>query len=136
MNGACYNRVYHYNGVEYPIMGHGFAWTSQFTFIKDEDACIKVTENFCDNDAYVFDGQKLDIVSICHEDKTPYVTMRSEGFPYFGIWTKPGAPYICLEPWQGRCDVHGFTGELKDKDGIHVLKAGESEVFSYIIEIA
>ena len=106
------------------------------TLALDEESCIKITENFWDRDAYIFDHQELSEVSLCHEDKTPYVTVRCKDFPYYGIWSKPGASFVCLEPWQGRCDVDGYTGELKDRDGIRKLAAGEEEEFSYIIEIA
>jgi hypothetical protein len=46
--------------------------------------------------------------------------------PYLGIWTKPGAPFICIEPWHGVADPEGFSGDLKDKPGIFVLSAGAS----------
>ncbi|MBP3608847.1 MAG: aldose 1-epimerase family protein [Lachnospiraceae bacterium] len=106
------------------------------TLALDEDSCVKITEDFWNEDVYIFDHQELDRVALCHGDKTPYVTIHSKGFPYFGVWTKPQAPFVCLEPWQGRCDRDGYTGELKDKDGIRKLAAGLSEEFSYIIEIA
>ncbi|HEY0747598.1 MAG TPA: aldose 1-epimerase family protein [Steroidobacteraceae bacterium] len=46
--------------------------------------------------------------------------------PYLGIWTKPGAPFICIEPWHGVTDPEGYSGDLKDKPGIFVLSAGAS----------
>ena len=30
------------------------------------------------------------------------------GFPSFGIWSVPGSPFVCLEPWMGRCDDFGI----------------------------
>jgi galactose mutarotase-like enzyme len=51
------------------------------------------------------------------------------GFPdatYLGVWTKPGAPFICIEPWHGVTDPEGFSGDFKDKPGVFVLEAGES----------
>lgn len=101
----------------------------------DEEGSVKITEDFWNEDVYIFDHQELTSVSLCHNDKTPYVTIHSKGFPYFGIWTKPGAPFVCLEPWQGRCDRHGYQGELKDKEGIRVLAGGAWEEFSYEIEV-
>lgn len=106
------------------------------TLTLDEDSCVRITEDFWNEDVYIFDHQELSEVALYHEDKSPYVTIHSEGFPYFGVWTKPNAPFVCLEPWQGRCDRDGYTGELKDKDGIRKLAAGASEEFSYVIEIA
>jgi galactose mutarotase-like enzyme len=47
------------------------------------------------------------------------------GFPdttYLGLWTKPGAPFICIEPWHGITDLQGFAGELSQKPGIFILK--------------
>ena len=101
----------------------------------DAEGCVKITEDFWNEDVYIFDHQELSAVSLCHENKTPYVTIHSKDFPYFGIWTKPGAPFVCLEPWQGRCDRHRYMGELKDKDGIRVLAADSWEEFSYEIEV-
>jgi galactose mutarotase-like enzyme len=46
-----------------------------------------------------------------------------------GIWTKPGAKFVCIEPWNGIADPHGFTGEIWDKPGIHVYAPGESARF-------
>ena len=41
--------------------------------------------------------------------------------PYLGIWTKPGAPFICIEPWHGISDPQGFSGDFKDKPGVFIL---------------
>ena len=46
------------------------------------------------------------------------VAMDFTGFPYFGIWQPPGAPFVCLEPWQGIDDSPSSTGNLCEKKGI------------------
>lgn len=56
----------------------------------------------------------------------PGAAAPGEAAPYLGIWTKPGAPFICIEPWHGVTDPEGFSGDLKDKPGIFVLSAGAS----------
>ena len=43
------------------------------------------------------------------------------GFPdteRLGVWTKPRADYICIEPWHGWADLEGFEGDLWAKSGI------------------
>jgi len=45
--------------------------------------------------------------------------------PYLGIWTKPGAHFVCIEPWHGIADPVGFAGDFKDKPGVFVLGAGK-----------
>ena len=56
----------------------------------------------------------------------PGIGLAYDNLPQLGIWTKPGAPYLCLEPWQGINDPEGYTGELRDKPGmIEVAPAAE-----------
>lgn len=38
--------------------------------------------------------------------------------PWLGIWTKPGAPYLCVEPWAGMADPEGYKGDFRDKPGV------------------
>jgi galactose mutarotase-like enzyme len=49
--------------------------------------------------------------------------------PMLGVWQKPGARYICIEPWAGIADPAGFAGDLRDKPGVMELAAGESRSF-------
>ena len=62
--------------------------------------------------------------------------MDFTGFPYMGLWTKvTGAPFVCIEPWYGRCDSERFDGELKDRDWENTLEAGGEFEASYKIII-
>jgi galactose mutarotase-like enzyme len=56
----------------------------------------------------------------------PRIRIGFPDAPYLGIWTKPGAPLICIEPWHGITDPEGFSGDFKDKPGVFVLKGGGS----------
>ena len=47
-------------------------------------------------------------------------------FPHIGFWTRPGAPYLCLEPWTGHADPEAFRGELAEKPSMRLLAPGES----------
>ena len=49
--------------------------------------------------------------------------------PMLGIWQKPGAHYLCVEPWQGHADPVGYDGDLHDKPGIVLLEPGASRSF-------
>jgi galactose mutarotase-like enzyme len=46
-----------------------------------------------------------------------------------GVWTKPGAAFVCVEPWWGHADPAGFDGEIWDKPGIMRLLPGERRTF-------
>jgi galactose mutarotase-like enzyme len=47
--------------------------------------------------------------------------------PMLGIWQKPGAKFICIEPWAGLADPAGFAGDLTEKPGIVLLAPGEEK---------
>lgn len=49
--------------------------------------------------------------------------------PMLGIWQKPGAAYLCIEPWQGIADPLGFTGDFRTKPGVIMLPPGDARSF-------
>ncbi|HUD28842.1 MAG TPA: aldose 1-epimerase family protein [Novosphingobium sp.] len=49
--------------------------------------------------------------------------------PMLGVWQKPGAAYLCIEPWQGIADPLGFTGDFREKPGVITLPPGEARSF-------
>ena len=58
----------------------------------------------------------------------PHLDIAFPGAASLGVWTKPGAPYVCIEPWRGMADPEGFTGDIRQKPGIfEVPPGGETE---------
>lgn len=55
--------------------------------------------------------------------------------PYLGIWTKPGANFVAIEPWHGYNDPVGFSGDIRDKPGILQIDAGDTRAFSMTITV-
>ena len=101
--------------------------------LKDKDEVL--AERMFDKDALIFDGDQFSEVRLLLPDGAPYVTMYAEGFPNFGIWSAPGAPFVCLEPWMGRTDDTGYEGTLDQKPWINVLQPGQLFRKSYVIEV-
>lgn len=60
---------------------------------------------------------------------TPSLRIDFPGMPMLGLWQKPGAAYLCIEPWAGIADPLGYDGVLEDKPGIVTLAAGEARAF-------
>jgi galactose mutarotase-like enzyme len=58
-----------------------------------------------------------------------------ENLPELGVWTKPGAPYLCVEPWQGHSDPQGFTGEFRDKPGVIEVAPGGERRFQMTVTV-
>ena len=52
------------------------------------------------------------------------LTFEFSDFPELGIWSKPGASFVCIEPWFGYADTEELYGEFTKKPGIINLEAG------------
>lgn len=115
-------------------LSSGCALCQEVKTLKLEDGYARIKEDSFAQDAFIFENGVVQKVSLCREDKSPYVTLTCQGFPMIGIWSKSSdCPFICLEPWYGRCDNFGFTGEMKDKPGMISLEAGKEFHASYEI---
>ena len=57
-------------------------------------------------------------------DEGPRLRMNFPDSPYLGLWTKPGANFICIEPWHGVADPVGFSGDFRAKPGVFMLAPG------------
>jgi galactose mutarotase-like enzyme len=49
--------------------------------------------------------------------------------PWLGIWTKPGAGFVCVEPWAGMADPQGYAGDFRDKPGVFEIAPGGERQF-------
>lgn len=56
--------------------------------------------------------------------------------PMLGVWQKPGAHYLCIEPWQGLADPAGYVGDFRDKPGVVSLAAGAERSFRMDVTIS
>ena len=87
-------------------------------------------------DTLIFEKQTTRVY-LMRPDKRPYVTVTFAA-PLFGVWSPPGkqAPFVCIEPWYGRCDREGFSGDLIEKDWIQCLQPNEIFEAAYFMEFS
>ena len=136
--------------------GRGF-----FTFDRNEGLeCIRIKEKGCVDaetkwplemtegrlklekdtfdaiDTIMLQDSQIKRVNMFREDGTPWLSLSFDA-PVTGIWSPPGkvAPFICIEPWYGRCDRVGYEGEYSEKDWVNRLSPGEKFESVYTIEI-
>lgn len=101
-----------------------------------EQGVLSVTETLFDKDALVIEHDQAKQVALCDKDGKAYLTVTMEA-PLFGVWSPPkkNAPFICIEPWYGRCDREGFEGDLKEREWGNVIAPGEIWKASYQITV-
>jgi galactose mutarotase-like enzyme len=59
----------------------------------------------------------------------PKIRVQFGDFPTLGVWTKPGAGFLCIEPWHGFADPEGFDGDIREKPGIMDIAPGSVRNF-------
>ncbi|WP_156840764.1 aldose 1-epimerase family protein [Novosphingobium aquimarinum] len=78
-----------------------------------------------EDDAMILDDLRSRHLRYESQSGAPRIEVAFPDTPYLGIWQKPGAGYICIEPWQGLADDADFTGDFREKRGIVNLPQGE-----------
>lgn len=101
-----------------------------------QDGILPVTEHLFDGDALVIEHDQAHRVALVTPDGRDYLTVKFDA-PLFGIWSPPKkqAPFICIEPWYGRCDRADYTGDWKEREWMQSLGAGEAFAADYRITI-
>ncbi len=102
--------------------------------LKNEKVIV-VTEDIFNEDALIFNGVKSETLTLESDNRSGRVIFHLGGAPYLGIWAKPGAPYVCIEPWCGVNDSTEKKEDFSQKDAINAIEAGESFVYSWKAEI-
>lgn len=65
----------------------------------------------------------------------PALKFRFENLPNLALWTKPGAPFICVEPWHGTAAEIGAGGDIMARPYSISLANGETARFAFSVEI-
>ncbi len=96
---------------------------------------IQLTPEIFNEDALIFRKIPLKKVSLNSKEHGKILTMAYPDFENLGIWAKPSAPYVCIEPWLGIADFENTDQNLKSKKDIVKLEARNEFNAEYIISI-
>jgi galactose mutarotase-like enzyme len=84
---------------------------------------LNLTDALFADDALIWDPVASQSVAYGATDG-PRLRIDFPETPYLGIWTKPGAAFVCVEPWHGHADPAGFTGDFRTKPGVFEVAPG------------
>ena len=102
--------------------------------IKDKKI-IELDSKTFNNDAIIMKGLTSHKISLKNKasGKT-LLTMDFTDFPYLALWSKPNAPFLCIEPWYSTADNVKSTGVFTQKQDIILLKPKETFECKYTVE--
>lgn len=85
------------------------------------------------DDVVIFDSLGSRAV-VYGSEEGPRLCVEFEDATHLGLWSKPGAGFVCVEPWRGVADPVDFTGELDAKPGICLVPPGGRQYLTMRIE--
>ncbi len=117
--------------IKYSLINSNGLYTPQK---YDAESSFVLHDSVFDNDALIIENSGVNEISLVDEKK--YLTVKFDT-KVFGIWspTKKNAPFVCIEPWYGRCDGEDFNGDITEREYGNSLGVGETWYKEYEIII-
>ena len=84
---------------------------------------LALEDSLFQDDVIIFDEIRSRSVTYGADDG-PRIRVSYPDAPYLGLWMKPQANFICIEPWHGVADPAGFSGDFKSKAGVFMVAPG------------
>lgn len=100
------------------------------------EGLLKIEDDLFKKDALVIEGNQVHEVKLLDSNKKAYMSVEFDA-PLFGVWSigDKVAPFVCIEPWYGRCDKKTFDGEIKDREWINRITPSQKFYKEYKINI-
>lgn len=83
--------------------------------IEHEANLLSFTDTLFNEDALIFENIDFDWVRLRKKNEKKGIVVRFTGYPNLALWSKPGADYVCIEPWLGLPDSEDESTDLTQK---------------------
>lgn len=103
--------------------------------VTDNSDVLPLDYKYFAVDALVFLDFHGDNVILKNRQTGRAIKVTFRDFPYLLLWTKPGAPYICIEPWCGLADRDDGDGIFETKQGIQHIDTGKVFTRVHTLEV-
>ena len=97
---------------------------------------LSLTPDLFNNDALILLTLRSRQVTLRSRLNKQAVAVQFGPFPFLGLWAKPGAPFVCIEPWLGVADTANQPRPIEAKQGIQQVRAGETFSASFSITLS
>ncbi|MDR7128267.1 galactose mutarotase-like enzyme [Algoriphagus sp. 4150] len=103
--------------------------------VLENSSALPLHKHLFDDDALIFKNLKSREITLMNKNIGGLLSLKFDDFDYLGIWAKPGASFVCIEPWLGIADSVDSNQKFEEKEGILKLEAHQSDVKTYSITI-
>ena len=122
------------NAGRWPISPDGLIETKPEPLLENSQR-INLSKQLFLKDALVFKNLQSDKVKLLSSRSPHGLQFDFSGFPYLGIWAAKHSDFVCIEPWCGIADGVNSNQQLKEKEGINALPAGNSFERSWKVKV-
>ncbi|MBO4432727.1 MAG: aldose 1-epimerase family protein [Clostridia bacterium] len=117
-----YDIVFPQNETLYSTVLDGNLLSNEKRQIVKESNVLSLKEEYFSIDALVFTDIESRTLNLVNRKTAKTVKIDFPDDKYLLLWHKPGARFICVEPWNGIPDRIGSSYDITEKEGITELK--------------
>jgi len=125
------------NDIEFMEVEGNFISNEPAKNLLENKKVIKIKPDSFINDAIMlknYKSKKITLYEVNEKCNKKIVEFDFGNYPVLALWSIPGAPYICIEPWYNFADKVKETGYFKDKEGIITLEPNKEFETEFIMK--
>lgn len=96
---------------------------------------IRLHKDIFNEDAIIMKNLKSNEITL-KDTRNNKIVLKFDftGFPYLAIWSKKGAPFVCIEPWFNTADNIDSDGIFEHKENILKINPNDNFECKYKVE--
>jgi galactose mutarotase-like enzyme len=96
---------------------------------------LSLSETLFNEDALIFSNINFDWVRLRRKNAEKGVIIRFKDYPHLALWAKPGADYVCIEPWLGLPDRENESNDISQKSSYKMIDPNIKFSINIITEV-
>lgn len=117
------------------ILGDSGLLSTQMREILLNNATLTLSKSLFNEDALILSDIDFDWVRFRESEKSKGLKVTFEGYPNLALWSKPGADYVCIEPWLGLPDAETESLDITEKTSYKTIAPDEEFFISILTEV-
>ena len=103
--------------------------------IENQDGVLSLSDTLFNEDALIFSDIDFDWVRLRKKNDKKGIVIRFKDYPHLALWSKPGADYVCIEPWLGLPDHENESIDITLKSSYKTIESNTQFMINIETEI-